>query len=287
MRPFAPGAALVHARGHRAEKPVPQLGGAQRLLHLGGIILLLPVILAALSPGLISGFDPFAEVAAPLIPPSATHPFGTDDLGRDLLSMVASGARGALLLAAIVVTLTFLIGGVVGVTAGWSGGLIDGALMRFAEFVGVLPRLLILLLVTTLTGPSLMLVAVTLGLTSWPGLARLIRAETLAQKHREHVLAARALGASDFRIMLRHLAPAAIAPALAVTGPVAASAVLTEAGLSFLGLSDPNFISWGDLIRNGQTFFHHGWWLAAFPGLLIIQTCVAFALLSEASGDRP
>ncbi len=256
-------------------------------MRAGGMLLLSPVILAAIVPGLISGFDPFAEVAAPLLPPTEGHPLGTDDLGRDLLSMLVAGARGALMLALIAVSLTILIGGAVGLLAGWTGGYIDNALMRFAEFIGVLPRLLVLLLVTTLLGPSLLLVATTLGLTSWPGLARLIRAETLAQKHREHVMAARALGCGNVRIMLRHLAPAAIAPALAVAGPIGASAILTEAGLSFLGLSDPNFISWGDLIRNGQSFFHQGWWLAAFPGLLIVQTCVAFALLTESTTNDP
>jgi peptide/nickel transport system permease protein len=145
----------------------------------------------------------------------------------------------------------------------------------------VLPNFLVALLVVTLFGPSLGLLCLVLGLLSWTGLARMVRAETVVQRHREHVIAARALGGTPWWIMRRHILPAAARPALAVIAPVATSAILAEAGLGYLGLSDPRVISWGDLIRNGQTFYAHGWWLSLFPGLAIVLTCLAIALISE------
>lgn len=243
------------------------------------LVLLLPVLAAAAVPEMIAPYDPGAASGGALVPPGHGHPLGTDDLGRDLMSMLVHGARSAVVLAAISVALTFTIGGAVGITAGLVGGLTDALLARFAEFVAILPRLLVLLLLATLLSPSLELAAVTIGLMSWPGLARIVRAETRAQKHSEYVVAARALGASKWRIGLRHVAPAAIAPVLAVLGPVATAAILTEAGISYLGLSDPDLISWGDLIRNGQSFFHQAWWLSLFPGLAIVATCLGFTLL--------
>ncbi|MDU8944310.1 ABC transporter permease [Ovoidimarina sediminis] len=242
-------------------------------------VILVPVVLAALMPGIIAPYNPQAAVGPALAPPGADYLFGTDDLGRDLFSMLVHGARSAAILAVVSVILTLLVGGILGVAAGLAGGLVDAVITRFAEFVAIMPRLLVLLLLATLFGPSLELAAVTIGLMSWPGLARIVRAESRAQKYAEHVLAAHALGATDWRIGRRHILPAAIGPALSVIGPIATAAILTEAGLSYLGLSDPDLISWGDLIRNGQSFFHQGWWLSLFPGLAIVLSCLGLTLL--------
>ena len=246
-----------------------------------GALFLAPVLLAAMAPGLLSPHDPASNVGPPLRPPSLAHPLGTDDLGRDVLSMVVHGARGALGLAAAVAMLAVGIGVTVGVLAGSFGTLIDEASMRVTEFVKVLPNFLVALLVATLFGPSLVVLALVLGLLSWPGLARLVRAQTVVELHKEHVLAARALGVHPAMVAWRHILPAAAAPALAVIAPVATGGVLAEAGLGYLGLSDTSAISWGDLIRNGQTFYAHGWWLSLFPGLAVVWTCVAIALSGE------
>lgn len=255
----------------------PRRAMSLKFLALG---LILPLVVAAIVPGWIAPFDPFASSGPALSAPDGEHILGTDDLGRDLFSMLVHGARSAFVLATFAVTFTLTVGGLIGVAAGLIGGLLDAILMRFAEFVAILPRLLVLLLLAALFGPSLELAAIAIGLMSWPGLARMVRAETLAQKHTEHVLAARALGAAQWHIGMRHIAPAAMEPAFAVIGPVATAAILAEAGLSYLGLSDPDLISWGDLIRTGQTFFHQGWWLSVFPGMAIVSACLGLTLLN-------
>lgn len=255
--------------------------GRRRLGLLVGCLLLAPILAAAIAPEALAPYDPLANSAPALSPPSLAHPLGADDLGRDMLSMLVMGARGALVIAAGVATLTLAIGIAVGLVAGSSNTLVDEALMRFTEIVKVMPNFLVALLVVTLFGPSLGLLCLVLGLLSWTGLARMVRAEALVQRHREYVIAARALGGGPLWIMRRHILPAAARPALAVIAPVATSAILAEAGLGYLGLSDPDVISWGDLIRNGQVFYAHGWWLALFPGIAIVVTCLAIAMVSE------
>lgn len=244
--------------------------------------LLSPVVLAALLPNLVSPYESFANVGPALSAPSNFHPFGTDDLGRDLLSGVASGARTSLTVAALVTLMSVLIGCLTGTVAGYFGGWVDDLLMRFTEFVQVVPRFFIALLVLSLFGASVGNVILVLGLTSWPGLARLVRAETLSHRAREYVLAAIALGGTSTWIMRRHILPQVAQPVLAVVAPIATGAILTEAGLSYLGLTDPNVMSWGKLIQNGQSFFTHGWWLPVMPGLAVIMTCMGLALLVEA-----
>ncbi|MBA3325474.1 MAG: ABC transporter permease [Rhodobacteraceae bacterium] len=246
-----------------------------------GLVLLGPIVLAAAVPALIAPFDPFANVGPALAPPGYPYLFGTDNLGRDLFSGVVAGARTSLLVASLVATISIAIGLLVGVTAGFFGGHVDDALMRVTEFVQVLPRFFIALLVLTLFGASVFNVVVVLGLFSWPGLARLARAETLSHREREYVRAAVALGGSNAWIMRKHILPQVGRPVMAVAAPVATGAILTEAGLSFLGLSDPNVMSWGRLIQNGQTFFLQGWWLALMPGLAVVATCLGLTLLLE------
>ncbi|MSU91235.1 ABC transporter permease subunit [Rhodobacteraceae bacterium 2CG4] len=249
------------------------------------LLLLLPVAAAAIAPGLVAPFDPFANSGPALTAPGWAHPFGTDDLGRDLLSGVVYGARTSLTVAALATLLACAIGTGIGMVAGYFGGLIDDALMRFTEFVQVVPRFFVALLVLTLFGPSAVTMALVLGLMSWPGLARLTRAETLSLRGREFVRAAEALGGSPAWILRRHLLPHVQRPVLAVAAPVATGAILTEAGLSYLGLSDPNAMSWGKLIQTGQAFYTHGWWLPLMPGAAIVVTCFGLALLVE--GLRP
>ncbi len=263
-----------------------EVTGARRATFRGiprlfALLVIAAVLLMGVAPDLVATFDARVEAGPPLFPPSKIHLLGTDDLGRDLMSMIVTGTRGTLLLTVVVVTLTYLTGGVIGLAAGYFGGVIDAILMRSAEFIAVLPRLLVLLLYSTLITPSLTVTAIILSLTSWPGLARMVRAETISQKHGEHIIAARALGCSEWHIIRHHLSTAAMRATYSVMGPICVSAILIEASLGFLGLSDPSFISWGDLIRNGQLFFYQGWWLAVFPGLTILLVCIAIAIVTE------
>lgn len=273
-----------------ASAPAERNSAAQQILLLPvrssialwlGVLILAPIVLAASAPGLIAPDDPFANVGPALSPPSLRHLFGTDDLGRDLFSGVVTGARTSLMVGTFSAAIAVAIGVAVGVLAGFFGGMTDDALMRFAEIVQVLPRFFIALLVLTLFGASTLNICLVLGLFSWPGLARLTRAETLSHREREYVTAALAMGGSSLWIIRRHILPLVRRPTIAVLAPITTSAILAEAGLSYLGLADPNWMSWGKLIQNGQAFFNHGWWLSLFPGLAVVVTCVGIALVVE------
>lgn len=246
-----------------------------------GLLLLTPVALAAMFPGMIAPHDPFANVGPALTSPGLRHPFGTDDLGRDIFSGVVWGARTSLLIGGGSALISIMIGILIGVIAGYTGGWRDDVLMRATEFVMLLPRFFVALLVVTLFGASLINICLVLGLSGWPGLARIARAEALAQRSREHVLASVALGASSWQIMFRHILPAVQQLILSVAAPVVTVAILSEAGLAYLGLGDPNWISWGKMIQNGQIFYNHGWWFSMFPGAAIMATCVGLALLID------
>ena len=263
-----------------------RFGGSRPAYLAAGCALLLPIALAVLFPTLFGAVDPAANVGPPLSPPSLRHFFGTDDLGRDLFSGVVMGARTSLLVGGGAAAISIAFALVIGLTAGYLGGLVDDSLMRFTELILVLPRFFVALLIVTLFGASLLNVCLVLGLTGWPVLARIVRVETLSYREREHVLAAIAIGCSHLRIVGRHILPFVRRPVIAVAAPIVTAAIVTEAGLSYLGLADPNWISWGKLIQNGQAFFHHGWWLSFFPGLALVATCIGIALvLDAAQGD--
>jgi peptide/nickel transport system permease protein len=234
---------------------------------------------------LLAPYDPFANVGPSLLAPQTPFIFGTDDLGRDLFSGVVAGARTSLSVAVLTAAISITVGLAIGLTAGFFGGWVDDALMRLTEFVQVLPHFFIALLVLAFFGASVLHICFILGLLSWPGLARLVRAETLSHRAREYVRAAIAMGGSSLWIMRRHILPHVGQSVIAVAAPFATSAILTEAGLSYLGLSDPNVMSWGKLVQNGESFFMHGWWLSVTPGLAIVVTCVGLTLLMEGFRD--
>ncbi|HEX6141171.1 MAG TPA: ABC transporter permease [Geminicoccaceae bacterium] len=264
----------------RGRAPATPLPGAARpaprkLPLVIGLVLLMPFAAAALLTGLLAPYDPMASVAAPFQPPSLSHPFGTDDLGRDLLSAIIAGARTSLTAGLAVAALSALIGTAVGVTAGFVGGWTDDLLMRLTEVVQVVPRFFVAILVAGLFGGSLTNLILVLGLMSWPGLARIVRAEALSLRAREFVQAAVALGGGPLWVIRRHVLPNAVRPILATLSLIVAGAILTEAGLSYLGLSDPNVVSWGRLIENAQAFLYRAWWLSVFPGLAIVLAIVA------------
>ncbi len=250
-----------------------------------GLSLLLVIVLAATTASWIAPALPFESVASPLQPPSVAHPMGTDDLGRDLLSGIMYGARTSLLVMLAVAAISSLIGVAVGAVAGYRGGLLDDLLMRATEVVQSVPRFFLAVIVIALFGPGVDRLVVLLGLTSWPILARVVRAETLSLRQREFIDAARSLGASDWRIVLRHILPNVAPSAVVVISLTAASVILLEAALGFIGLGDPRLMSWGYLASNGQRFLRAAWWLAFFPGIAILVTVLGLNLVSDALND--
>lgn len=258
-------------------------------LHLSatvGWILLLVVAAMALLAPLIAPADPFALDGPSLAPPSRAHPMGTDNLGRDIASAVIYGARASSLLVLGCVSLIGLIGLAIGMVAGYRGGWVDDVLMRLTELVQVLPRFFLAIVVVALFGPGLDRIVVVLGVTSWTGLARVVRAEVLSLRTQEYVLAARAMGASGRRILLRHLVPAVTPVTVAYLALAVAQVLLVEASLGFIGLSDPTVMSWGLLAGNAREFIRSGWWLAVFPGVAIAVAVLGLILVGDAMLGR-
>lgn len=252
---------------------------------LVGIVTVLAWILVGVAAPLLAPYDPFAIEGPALAAPSAAYPFGTDDLGRDLLSGVIWGARTSLIVAAGVAVLVVVIGTAVGLMSGYRGGWVDDVLMRSTEAFQVLPRFFLALVVIAFFGPGLDKLVLVLGVTSWPLLARVVRAEVLALRSREFVEAARVQGATWSRILLREILPNALPPAIALLGLVVAQVILIEASLGFLGLGDPNVTSWGALASEAQRFLRVAWWLSLFPGLAILLAVLGLNLLGDAVTD--
>lgn len=244
--------------------------------QLAPAMLLVGVIALLLWPG--APFSPQAGGA--FEPPSAEHWFGTDDLGRDLFTGVLEGARLSLTVGVGTALLAVALGAFVGVGAGYAGSFVDEAAMRVVELFQVVPRFFLALVVLTIWSYDVWLLVLVLGATSWSGLARLARAETLSIKEQEFVISARASGAGTAQLLLRHVLPQAMRPLVAAAPLVASAAMLTEAGLSFLGLSTLERVSWGYLLQNAQPFLRDAWWMSVFPGFAMTSAVLALALLS-------
>jgi len=250
-----------------------------------GFGLTLVLVMVAVFAGAIAPVDPFASVAPPLSSPSRAHALGTDDLGRDLLAGIVYGARTSLLVVLSVTLLASGIGVTLGAVAGYRGGSTDDVLMRLTELVQVVPRFFLAVLIIALFGPGLDRLVLVLGLTSWPAIARVVRAETLSLARREFVEAAHALGAPAARVLARHVLPNALPAAVVVVSVNAGTVILMEAGLGFIGLGDPHAISWGYLANNAQRFLRVAWWLALFPGAAIALAVLGLNLLGDGLND--
>jgi len=254
------------------------------------IVVLLIVALSAIFAPLLAPYDPTAQldiVRLPSQPPSVAHPLGTDPFSRDVLSRLLYGSRISLAVGLGAVLLAMSFGIMVGAVAGFVGGAVDAVLMRFVDAALSIPRLLVLILVTSLWG-SLGLLPLTLLMagTGWFAVSRLVRAETLAVREREFIVAARALGASPARILVRHVLPNVAAPALVAATLGIANVILLEAGLSYLGIGvRPPTASWGAIIQDGAERVSDLWWLTLFPGLAILVTVFACNALGDALRD--
>jgi peptide/nickel transport system permease protein len=244
-------------------------------------LLILTLGLAIIAPLFVTG-DPLALTGAALSPPTMDHPMGTDALGRDVWTGVVHGGRASLLIAAAVVVIAVACGSAVGLAAGYRGGFTDEALNRATELFQSMPRLFLVAIVIALFGPGVDRLVLTLGLTSWPVLARVVRSEVMATRMLEFVLAAEALGAPRTYIARRVLLPNIIPSLLVMVGLLFGQVLLTEASLGFLGLGDPNTLTWGLLVGESQGFQRSAWWLAVFPGAAITVAILAFNLLADA-----
>jgi peptide/nickel transport system permease protein/oligopeptide transport system permease protein len=231
-----------------------------------------------------------------LKPPSLQHPMGTDDLGRDVFSRVVYGARVSLTVGVAAVLLSVLIGLMLGALSGYYGGLTDGAIMRVADVFLSFPYILFAILLLSVVPPvqrtGMLPVIVTIGVLGWPSIARVFRSSILSVKESDYVDAGRAVGASDMRLMLRHIMPNAVAPIIVFATMSIGGAILTEAALSFLGLgiqpdpvANPNAVSWGRMISDGQSYLLSNPGLIIWPGLAIVSTVLAFTLLGDGVRD--
>jgi peptide/nickel transport system permease protein len=255
------------------------------LAGVAGLGLVAAMVLVALTAGVIASTAPTTLSRESLQPPGPAHWMGTDDLGRDILAGVVYGTRISLLVGILTAGASTLIGIGVGGLAGYHGGRLDGLLMRFTEFFMVVPRFFLALVIVSMFGASLWGIILVLTILSWPTTARLFRAEVLRLKSQEFVLAARAMGCSDGRILFEQLLPNALAPVIVSISVQVAYAIILEAGLSFLGLGDPANRSWGVMLANAQQFLRRAWWMATFPGLAIFLAVLGFNLIGDGVND--
>jgi peptide/nickel transport system permease protein len=253
---------------------------------VAGLAVLALVVLTAVFGPLLYVADPFEIRAAPLTPPfTADAWLGTDYLGRDVLISLIYGGRATLLVGAIAALLSVFIGVTVGAFAGYYGGRVDNVLMRVTEFFQVLPALLFAMVVVTLFAPSLVTVTLSIGLVSWPGTARLARGEFMRYRDLEFVRAEKSIGAGNARIIWKVILPNAFAPLIVSATLAVGAAILFEAGLSFLGLGDPNQMSWGMMIGSSRQYVLSCWWAVAFPGAAIFVTVLAVSLIGDGLND--
>ncbi len=256
------------------------------LLYLGLFFVGL-MSLAAICAPLLTPYDPIAlDVDAIYQGPSYDHPLGTDALGRDVFTRMLFGARVSLWVGFVAVGLSVSIGLALGLTAGYFGGLVDEFLMRLVDIMLCFPSFFLILAVIAILEPSLTNIMVVIGLTSWMGVARLVRAEALSLRQRDFIQAARLAGASSFRILIIHVLPNALAPVLVAATLGVAGAILTESALSFLGLGvQPPIPSWGNMLMEGKDTLEIAPWLSIFPGLAILFTVLGYNLLGESLRD--
>ena len=249
---------------------------------LFGFSMLCFFVLVAIIAPLIAPYDPSEIVESETLAPSWKHPFGTDDLGRDILSRALYGARISLTVGLVAVSISVLIGTLMGALAGYYGGLTDGIIMRFVDVMLSFPSIFLILAIQTMLTPNIYNVMIVIGVTSWMGVARLVRGEYLRIRELQYVEAAKAIGCSDWRIIFRHILPNAQAPIIVAATLGMAGAILTESALSFLGMGvQPPMSSWGNMLMDAQAYMLDAPWMAIIPGLLILITVLSLYFVGE------
>ncbi|MBE7420452.1 MAG: ABC transporter permease [Ideonella sp.] len=276
------------ARAPKAEGPWAEAARmfARNPSAIVGCVLLALVLLVAIVGPWVYPADPFEIAAAPMTPPLSEEAWlGADYLGRDVLITIVYGGRATLLVGAVAALLSVLIGITVGALAGFYGGRVDRILMRITEFFQVLPALLFAMVLVTLFSPTLLTVTLAIGVVSWTGTARLTRAEFMKVRNLEYVRAERAIGARNARLIWKVILPNALPPLIVSATLAVGAAILFEAGLSFLGLGDPNQMSWGLMIGSSRQYILTSWWAVAFPGAAIFVTVLAVSLIGDGLND--
>ncbi len=260
---------------------------AQNRGALIGLIILVAIILMAISAPLLYPESPWRMVQRPFLSPLEVEgfPLGTDTMGRNVAAGIMHGAWVSLLIGLVSTLVALMIGVPLGAIAGYYGGLIDDALMRFTEFFQTIPNFALAIVLVAIMQPSVTSIVIAIALVSWPPVARLVRAEFMSLRHREYVEAARLVGQTNRTIILRQILPNTLSPIIVLASLMVATAILLESSLSFLGLGDPNVMSWGYMIGAARTVIRQAWWLSFFPGLAILLTVLALNLVGEGLDD--
>jgi peptide/nickel transport system permease protein len=251
-----------------------------------GLVILVLVIAMALGAPLIFPNSPWDMVAAPFMPPGEMDMLlGSDSLGRDVAAGIAHGARISLLVGAVSTVAALALGVTLGAVAGYLGGVADDIVMRFTEFFQTIPSFVLAILLVAIFTPTITSVVFAIAVVSWPPVARVVRAEFLSLRNREFVQAAEVLGKSRIAIVVGDILPNALSPIIVLSSLMVATAILLESALSFLGLGDPNLMTWGFLIGSGRSVIRIAWWMSVFPGIAIFLTVLALNLVGEGLSD--
>jgi len=253
-----------------------------------GLIIVTLMSFGALFAPIIAPHDPIDQniTGARLRPPDAEYPLGADELGRDLFSRLLYGARVSLVIGLVGETVSIAIAMLLGSLAGWYGGWVDDVIMRIADIFFAIPGLMFLIVIVSIVEPNPITIFTALGLIGWPGEARMMRSQVLALKNLEYITSAKAIGATNRRIILQHIVPNALAPMIVLATLGVAGIILSESSLSFLGLGvQIPFPSWGTMVFNGQNYIFNAWWYAIFPGLAIMIAVLGFNFLGDGLRD--
>ncbi len=252
-----------------------------------GLLIILIVLIIALFPQLFTSYDPTAgDTSAMLQAPSAQHPFGTDNFGRDVFARVLWGTRIDLAIGVLAMVVPFISGSIIGLLAGYYGGLLDSILMRILDVVMAFPFIILVISIVAILGPSMNNLYIAIWMVGWRDYARLVRSEVMVVKHSEYVQAAQVLGYSDIRILLRHILPNVFSSAIAFASSDVVMCMLTGASMSFLGLGvQPPTPEWGAMISDARPFISQAWWICTCPGLALIFAGTGFSLLGDGLSD--
>ncbi|SHG89958.1 ABC transporter permease [Pollutimonas bauzanensis] len=276
---------------------IPKISGAGRsgggrgfagnMNAVAGLALLVFFVFVALAADWLAPGDPLDMVGPALLWPGqdAAFPLGTDSMGRDILAGLVHGARASLAVGVASTAIVLLIGLLVGAVGGYFGGYIDDVLSRLTVIFQTMPTMLLVIVIVAIAGSSIGVIALAIGLGSWPTIARLVRAQFRSLRESDLVMAARSLGYSDTRIIFREILPNAMAPVVVTASVMVATAILIESGLSFLGMGDPNIVSWGMMIADGREMLRTEWFLTALPGAAVSLAVLSLNLLGDGLND--
>lgn len=265
----------------KVAKRLASLWKASRQLRVG-LLLFLGVLLVAILAGVLSPYDPYYLSDDLLMPPgSENHPLGTDHMGRDVLSMILHGSRTSLTIGIVSALISGLIGTMLGAFAGYFGGALDKITSEVINIFLMIPTFFLVLIIVSIFGSNMFNVMLVIGLTSWPSNARMMRVQAMSLKERTYIKGAVVMGESRLRILFKYIIPNGLFPVIANTTMGVAKAILTEASLSFLGLGDPNIVSWGQMVYDGKAFLQTGWWISTLPGLSIMMIVVIFYMIGD------